>query len=149
MGADHVTRKVLDTSMPADPQKSHVARSYAHPTPFLLVLPFCPSDRLYNTAATIKNKDPAYVGRVLIHTKLLRILVIVPTMIPPITVVPARMDVIHVSGRTPVVTRWVVTVSVRVVSGTVVIARSIARSIEDGTRNSDVDVDPRLRLVWR
>jgi hypothetical protein len=80
------------------------------------------------------------------HAKPLSLIsVIPPVMIPPIAVMPTRMDVIDVTGRTPIITRWVVTVTVRVVSRTVIIARSIV----DGTRNSDADVNPRLRLVCR
>jgi hypothetical protein len=49
---------------------------------------------------------------------------------PPVTVAPIRMPVIHIPGRPPIVT-W------RVISGTVKISRIIISRIIARSRNSD------------
>jgi hypothetical protein len=51
-------------------------------------------------------------------------------MMPPVTVVPIRMPVIHIAGRPPIVS-W------RVISGTVKISRIIISRIIARSRNSD------------
>ena len=66
----------------------------------------------------------------------------VPAMIPPVTVAPIRMPVIHVPGRPPIVS-WCV------ISRTIIISRIIPRSIIDRARNSEGNGDLGVRIADR